>query len=89
MGLMKIATYHRMLGDDVQFYKGDLKDFVINAIAEQAITKLRNIDDSVTWCEYKPVVVAYIKTKRSEVINEIRLATQYEALVVACLIGFM
>ena len=25
MGLMKIATYYRMCGDDVRFFKGDLK----------------------------------------------------------------
>ena len=24
MGLMKIATYYRMVGDDVRFYKGDM-----------------------------------------------------------------
>ena len=24
MGLMKIATYYRMCGDDVRFFKGDL-----------------------------------------------------------------
>jgi hypothetical protein len=85
MGLMKIATYHRMLGDDVQFYKGDLNDFVINAIADQAITKLGNIDDSVAWYEYKATIAAYIKTKRSGHKDEITELTQDKALVSACL----
>lgn len=26
MGLMKIATYYKRLGDDVTFFKGDLKE---------------------------------------------------------------
>ena len=29
IGLMKLATYFRLRGDDVVFYKGDLKEFVI------------------------------------------------------------
>lgn len=85
MGLMKIATYHRMLGDEVQFYKGDLKEFIINNIADQAIVKLGNIDDSVLWYEHKADVATYIKTKRHDAIDEIKALSQYEALVSACL----
>ena len=29
IGLMKLSTYHKMLGHEVVFYKGDLKQFVI------------------------------------------------------------
>lgn len=85
MGLMKIATYHRMLGDEVQFYKGDLKDFIVNVIADQAIAKLKNIDDAVLWYEYKLDIAAYIKSKRRDIIDEIKVVSQYGALVVACL----
>ena len=34
MGLMKLSTYHKMLGDKVTFYKGDLKQFIIEQIYE-------------------------------------------------------
>ena len=35
IGLMKIATYYKNLGNwDVTFYKGDLKQFVIERIAK-------------------------------------------------------
>lgn len=30
IGLMKLATYFRLRGDDVVFYKGDLKEFVFH-----------------------------------------------------------
>ena len=33
IGLMKLSTYHKMLGHEVVFYKGDLKQFVIERIA--------------------------------------------------------
>ena len=32
IGLMKLATYFRLRGDNVVFYKGDLKEFLINDI---------------------------------------------------------
>lgn len=42
IGLMKLATYHRMLGDHVVFFKGDLKSFVIEQLTEKAIVKISN-----------------------------------------------
>lgn len=37
IGLMKMATYFRNRGDEVVFYKGDLKQFIIERIALQCI----------------------------------------------------
>lgn len=37
IGLMKISTYHKMLGHEVVFYKGELKQFVIENIADKCI----------------------------------------------------
>ena len=37
IGLMKLSTYHKMLGHEVVFYKGDLKQFVIERIANKCI----------------------------------------------------
>lgn len=85
LGLMKIATYHRILGDDVQFYKGDLREFIINFIADQVIVKLSNIDSTVLWYEHKSDIATYIKTKRHHAIDKIKALSQYEALVSACL----
>ena len=50
IGLMKIATYYRNLGNwDVVFYKGDLKLFVIEQISDKCISELYDIDSSVDW----------------------------------------
>ena len=35
MGLMKIATYFRRCGDDVRFFKGDLKDLAVRLLCEE------------------------------------------------------
>ena len=32
IGLMKISTYYKMLGDKVTFFKGNLNDLVLNDI---------------------------------------------------------
>lgn len=32
MGLMKLATYYRMVGDDVRFYKGDMRSLAVELI---------------------------------------------------------
>ena len=40
MGLMKIATYYRRLGDDVRFFKGNLKDLVLDDTYEALLKQL-------------------------------------------------
>lgn len=62
MGLMKISTYHKRLGDEVRFYKGEFIDFVLEQIYEELLEKLTANDDAVNWTEYKEDIVKYIKT---------------------------
>lgn len=61
IGLMKIATYHRLLGDDVHFYKGNLNDFVIQEITEDAIKKFTAIEPDITWRHYYFKIKDYIR----------------------------
>ena len=42
MGLMKIATYYRRLGDDVRFFKGDLKKLAVQLLAEDFYHEIGN-----------------------------------------------
>lgn len=71
IGLMKIATYHRMLGDDVRFFKGDMKDFVIDCIYEKCLVKLNQIHKEVNWRLYEKDIKVYIKTKKNSVLEEL------------------
>ena len=41
MPLMKLATYFRNRGDDVRFFKGDLRDFAAQLLTEELYEKLR------------------------------------------------
>ena len=39
MGLMKLSTYYRKQGDDVRFFKGDLKDFAAQLLCEEFLER--------------------------------------------------
>ncbi len=71
IGLMKIATYHRNMGDNVVFYKGDLKEFVINQATELCINKLSEIEETIDWLDKKSLIFQYIKTRKSSILVEL------------------
>lgn len=71
IGLMKIATYYRMLGDNVVFYKGEFNQFVINEITEDAIKKFTKIDNNVIWRHFYFEIQEYLKKGNNEVANKI------------------
>ena len=71
IGLMKISTYYKMLGDEVVFYKGDLKLFVIERIADKCIDAFSQIDSSIDWRIKREFFIEYIRTKRKEYANSL------------------
>lgn len=82
IGLMKIATYHRMLGDHVQFFKGDLKDLVIQRLAEECLGVLHEIDPSINWLVKQADVKKYIQTKRTSHLLDIGIQdSRFEILL--------
>ncbi len=66
IGLMKIATYFRLRGDDVIFFKGELKDFLLNWLTGLCVDKLASIDDSINWRLKGDKIKRYIKTGKRE-----------------------
>ena len=89
IGLMKIATYHRMLGDKVKFFKGDLKDLVIEQIYEDCLKKLKRIDNSIKWQQKASFIKLFIKTGKKENIDLIGIhKSEYQNLVIECLLDF-
>jgi hypothetical protein len=61
IGLMKIATYHRQLGDKVTFFKGDLKKFIGDLLTKKCIEKLFNIDETINWNANHEKIKQYLK----------------------------
>lgn len=71
IGLMKIATYHKMLGDEVRFFKGEFIDFILEQIYEELLEKLSANDDAVEWTEYRADIIQYIKKGQSTKYSEL------------------
>jgi hypothetical protein len=65
IGLMKISTYHRMLGDNVVFFKGDVKDFIFQQILKECISKLYELTDLIDWKKKKSEIGLFIKSGHS------------------------
>lgn len=61
LGLMKLATYHRMRGDHVRFFKGDLRKLIVETYADTVIEKFYSIDDTVDWRCYRKQVIKFIQ----------------------------
>lgn len=58
MGLMKIATYFRRCGDDVRFFKGDLKEFAARLLCEEFYQE----NPEIRLAKYFPSIIAFIRT---------------------------
>ena len=73
MGLMKIATYYRRLGDDVTFFKGDLRELVLDNTYKALIQQLYVNEENIFWEEYKPQICQYLKRGTKDILQEIPL----------------
>lgn len=67
IGLMKIATYFRKCGDDVRFYKGDLKEFAAHLLCEEFYDRVYDL----ALGKYFPKLTNYIKTGKYSYLDEI------------------
>lgn len=69
MGLMKIATYYRMVGDDVRFYKGDLKNLAAEIICEELLNHLEICYPEIFWKRYYETLFEFIKLGKYAVLE--------------------
>ena len=68
MGLMKLAMYHRLQGDFVVFYKGEISRFVVGELTQELIATLCGMNDeslfasNVNWQKMELALFDAIKT---------------------------
>jgi len=81
IGLMKLATYHRNRGDEVEFFKGNLKNLFLNRLTQFALKKLNVVTRTKDWnTKYRPVY-QYIKRRRLEVLEILISSSEKQNLV--------
>lgn len=67
MGLMKLATYFRDRGDDVRFFKGDLRDLAVELLFEEFWEENHSADLG----EYTDIMRQHIKDGKLAQLNSI------------------
>lgn len=86
IGLMKLATYHKMLGDNVVFFKGELKEFIVEHAVEQCIIKFQKIDGTVDWRAKYFSIYQYLKKRHLSLIEDVGIiGSKYEVLLLNAL----
>ena len=76
IGIMKLATYYRCLGDDVTFFKGDLRLLVLENTYDALLKQLYANDDSIFWEKYKPEICQYIQRGTVDSLSKIPLINE-------------
>lgn len=82
IGLMKLATYFKLRGDDVVFYKGDLKEFLINDITNDCVEKLNHLDSSINWKLRANHIATFIKYRRKLDLDKIGIDESEYAILI-------
>lgn len=67
MGLMKLATYYRDRGNDVRFFKGNLKEFAASLLCEEYLQEVRH----PAQAKYASQLFQFIKTGKYAPIEAI------------------
>ena len=71
IGLMKLATYFRNRGDEVVFFKGDLKHFVIERITIKCIDECKSLSPEIDWDAYFSSIYNYIRTRKLSLLEDV------------------
>jgi hypothetical protein len=84
IGLMKLSTYHKQLGYEVIFYKGDLKQFVVERIADKCITALALLDNSIDWELRKDILIDFFRYRKKKYLQQLNFSdSEVELLLTA------
>lgn len=71
MGLMKISTYYKNLGDHVTFFKGDLRELVLDDTFDMLKKQLYANDETIFWEKYKPQICQFLKKGTVSLLEDV------------------
>lgn len=74
VALMKFSTYHKRRGDNVVFFKGDIKSFILERIANKCIEKLSIVEPKINWDTKRDIIIDFIRTKKTEYFDRLALS---------------
>ena len=72
LGLMKLSSYHKNLGDSVTFFKGRYSDYFLDERFRACISKIKSqgfeLED---WKNFERLILDYMKYRRIEIRQNI------------------
>lgn len=71
MGLMKLSTYYKRLGDHVTFFKGNLIDLVLDDTYQMLKEQLYAVSRDIVWELYKPQICQYLKKGDKTALDDV------------------
>ena len=71
MGLMKLSTYYKRLGDHVTFFKGNLINLVLDDTYQMLKEQLYAVSRDVVWELYKPQICRYLKKGDKTALDDV------------------
>ncbi|MCW3070313.1 MAG: hypothetical protein JWO44_203 [Bacteroidetes bacterium] len=71
IGLMKLATYHKLQGDNVKFFKGDLKELLLEMKYKPCLNRLKRNAKKINWQKREVSIKLYLKTKRLVILDDL------------------
>jgi hypothetical protein len=72
LGLMKLSTYHKMLGDKVIFFKGDFEEYFKNERLNECLDKLYGLNFKIENKKiFSELVNNYLNSRRNVFLEEI------------------
>lgn len=74
IALMKLSTYYKRLGDNVVFYKGEFRTFVIERTADLCINKLNELHKDFLWQSKRDIIINFIKTRKQSDLEKLCLS---------------
>lgn len=82
IGLMKLSTYHKMRGDQVTFYKGAIKDLVLDTLTKNVIQNwIHHLPDHPKGSIPVEQIRRFIQTGRTASLELIRSITDHENIL--------
>lgn len=91
LGLMKLSSYHKNLGDSVTFFKGRYSDYFLDERFRACISKIKSqgfeLED---WKSFERLVLDYMKYRRIEIRQNIieLVPKEYPAIVYSHLVYY-
>jgi hypothetical protein len=84
IGLMKLATYHKLIGDEVQFFKGNLNDLLISKKLDACLQELELLTIGDTdLISFSENVRNYLKSRRLLILSHVLESIDLEHKIIA------